>query len=331
MKKQIISILFTLMIFTLAACSNDTVDNTTTNAKSAESNSVPYVIKNKEQENTEVINEIKSTFDTSLIGSTYASGDYEYTVQEDETVHISGYTGSDKEITIPTELDDYLVTGISESAFQANQNIVTLIVPGQIKEIGAKAFCNCQNLTNVTLEDGVQILGTKSFYNCSNISNLSISKSVYKVGEHAWSLCEQIQENIHGLIYVGNVVIDFAKDFDGHIAFDENTKGIADGALDKIWGSNSEKSRLILDETVTFPEGILYIGSGTFANQVNVKNFRIPSSVVEIGNYAMQFEFVNNSYGLYNSNATHKIYGAADSVAEQYAISNKLNFVIISD
>lgn len=63
-------------------------------------------------------------------------------------------------------------------------------------------------------------------------------------------------------------------------------------------------------------------------------NFKVPSSVVEIGSYAMQFRYVDGGYIAYNvdkRDCSYKVYGAANSVAEQYAKSNGLNFVIVTN
>ncbi|MCD7797490.1 MAG: leucine-rich repeat domain-containing protein [Clostridiales bacterium] len=44
------------------------------------------------------------------------SGDYEYTVSNG-TAEITGYTGLETELTIPSTIDGYTVTSIGEDAF----------------------------------------------------------------------------------------------------------------------------------------------------------------------------------------------------------------------
>lgn len=320
MKKNTLVMFFLAMIMLLFVACGSRLDNESTEQIEA------------------TAGENQSTFDTSLIGSTFASGDYEYTVQENGTVYISGYIGTDSELIIPTELDGYSVTGISADAFGAfgtNTTIKSLTIPGQIKDIGDNAFCACSSLSSVTIEEGVESIGTEAFQNDTNnkctITELNIADSVYKMGCYPFGISNQVSREINGLRYIGNVVVDFSENFDGHIIFAKDTKGIADEALHCAPDVGARVPSTIHDETISLPEGIQYIGSGAFLNQSIVNSFKVPVSVTEIGDYAMQFRTINGSYELYPDNEIHKIYGKTGSAAEQYAASNGLNFVITSN
>lgn len=279
---------------------------------------------------TEPEAEPEPAFDTSLIGRTFISGDYEYTVQEDGTVFISSYSGETRELTLPTELDGYEVTGIGDAAFSGNDALERLIVPGEIKSIGAEAFFGCDNLSSITLEEGVESIGEEAFYVYDHeFEELNIADSVYKIGQNAFTPDNEVE--INGLCYVGNVVVGFGDSFDGHIVFKENTTGIADNALDRRYvpsgGTDASGHYLsITDDTVEFPDGLLYIGSEAFVDQG--PDYVIPASVIEIGANALCFEELN--YSLVPSDYS-KIYGFAGSVAEQYAEINGISFVTITE
>lgn len=45
--------------------------------------------------------------------------DFEYSINDDGTATITGYNGSDTELTIPSEIDGKTVTGIGEDAFES--------------------------------------------------------------------------------------------------------------------------------------------------------------------------------------------------------------------
>ena len=275
--------------------------------------------------------QVQLTFDSTLVGKSFASGDYEYTIQEDGTVFISGYTGDEKILTIPLELDNYMVTGIADSAFSGTHCIETLVVPGQIKSIGDEAFNYCTGLSSVTLEEGVESIGERAFF-CSDtpLAELKIADSVYKMGKDAFG-GRNVSKEINGLEYIGRIVVDFADSFDGHITFKENTIGIADYALEKqLTGGQWNRRYLeILDDTIEFPSGLMYIGNRAFLDQNKVKNYKIPTSVCEIGAHAMLFWEVNNDIVKYSDDG--KIYGTEGSIAEQYAEAHGLNFVIVSE
>ena len=74
------------------------------------------------------------------------SGDYTYEVDE-ETLkgYITGYTGKDKEITIPEELDGTVIAGISADTFYNCDTLEKITIPASITEIGESAFYDCDS------------------------------------------------------------------------------------------------------------------------------------------------------------------------------------------
>lgn len=309
---------FLLILLILTSCSNGTVIT--------DENSKP-----SEQAETTVSpnSEVESSFDTSLVGKTFVSGDYEYTIQENGTVFISSYAGNEDKLTIPVELDNYMVTGIGEGAFQSNETLKTLTIPGEIKSIGDSAFNHCSCLTSVTIEEGVEAIGSAAFRTCP-ITELKLADSVYKLGSSVFP--PECEVEINGLLYVDNFVVGFGENFDGHVIFESKTKGIADEALRKYgWPDTYE----ILDEAIEFPEGMLYIGKYAFLgySPTEINSYKIPSSVIEIGDYAIgSQEFSDSSKEFYDSFCDGgnyaKIYVTEGSVAEEYAKSHGLNYVI---
>lgn len=345
MKKYHYLVLTLILCFLLSACGS-TSQTSSLSSKGNESQSslsgdVDYA---STSESSELMNsssiENKQSFDQNLIGKTFMSGDYEYTVQEDGTVYVSGYTGDDTAIELPENLDNYEVTGVGDHAFEGS-SIVSLVVPGQIKNIGYRAFYDCDQLTEVVLEDGVESVGEDAFVRTS-ISQLSMTNSVYKMGRDAFYtfIPDEISREENGLIYIGNVVVGFADDFgffdEGiELKFAEDTVGIADYALCAQYNDTIKASTEIsYIDTVEFPNGLKYIGKGAFLGQRRIDNYIIHESVVDIGDYAMYYEFVNGDIELIQDIAlgidNPKIYGTANSAAEQYAIANGITFVTMN-
>lgn len=277
--------------------------------------------------------------DPAVVGKTFAFGDYEYTVQQDGTAWISAYTGSEVQLTLPTELDDFQVSGVGEEAFGTNDTLQILVVPGQIKTIGDKAFNACGKLQSVTFEEGVECIGSEAFF-LSSISEVNLPDSVYHLESFAFPLACQRESN--GLFYVGDFVVGVSDSFDGHVVLEPNTKGIADLAFynyDSIYGdaAAAESKYQILDETVEFPEGMLYIGQQAFLGQSAsyVRSYKIPSSVKEIGAFAIASHVSDGTYAFFDEFSDGgnecKIYVTESSAAEEFAKSNGLNYVISQD
>ena len=87
---------------------------------------------------------------------------------------------SDPEEKIPEILDtipgtDVVVTAIAESAFKDNRNIESIIIPDNIKTIGAKAFENCTNVKKIELSKSLTYIGDNAFGGLINLKTL-ISK-----------------------------------------------------------------------------------------------------------------------------------------------------------
>lgn len=265
----------------------------------------------------------EATVDPSLVGKTFACGDYEYIVQSDGTVYISCYFGTDIDHTVPIEIDGYAVTGIAKGAYSGNDMFESLVIPGQIKFIGEDAFFGCDNLAQVTLDDGVESIGRGAFNSCDNIQSFSLTSSVCKISEYAWS--RNVEQRIHrysnGLRYVGNVAVGFADDFDGHFVFEKDTVGIKARAF---------TGAKVLDKTVELPEGLRCIGYAAFALQPEIMNYIIPASVEEIESCAVFSGYWNGTYDYYDSKSVRKIYGVEGSAAERFANENGFTFVITS-
>lgn len=115
------------------------------------------------------------------LASALETNDFTYELQGD-SLTITGYTGTKKEVTIPEELmvngQNYAVTAIADEAFSAikTNNVLTKItLPNSLKTIGARAFIH-NELTELTLPDAVTCIGNDAFrYN--QIANLTISNS----------------------------------------------------------------------------------------------------------------------------------------------------------
>ena len=84
-----------------------------------------------------------------------------YELKDGEAV-ITGYTGSDTYIVIPSHIDGYVVSAIGESAFSMSR-ITSVIVSDGVKRIDWFAFYTCPSLKSVTLPSSVTYIGYAAF------------------------------------------------------------------------------------------------------------------------------------------------------------------------
>jgi hypothetical protein len=131
------------------------------------------------------LNSIIVLDDISVVSAPLGDG-YGYMLDADGTsLTITNYTGPGGVVTVPSNLNGHLVTGIgaanSETAvFSASVTSVTL--PDGVTSLGSFAFYLCANLTSATLPNSVTNIGVCAFAGCSRLTNLTIGKSVTRIG-----------------------------------------------------------------------------------------------------------------------------------------------------
>jgi len=84
-----------------------------------------------------------------------------YEIVDDGAV-ITGFSGKDTYIVIPSHIDGYEVVKIGESAF-ANSKVTTVIISEGIKELDWFAFYACPSLTSITLPKSISSIGYGAF------------------------------------------------------------------------------------------------------------------------------------------------------------------------
>ena len=120
--------------------------------------------------------------------------DYAYIMNDDGTISVSGYTGSDTDLTVPGLIDGYVVTGIADHAFEANADIKSITLPNGLIAIGESAFSDCSSLTTVVIPDTVGTIRRGAFISCTALTTLDIPASVTEIMEEAFTGCAALKD-----------------------------------------------------------------------------------------------------------------------------------------
>ncbi len=149
---------------------------------------------------------------------------FEYEENDDGTITITGYTGTDATVTIPSEIDGKSVVSIGRSAFYkcetirqlvisegitgiedsmygvfgSCKNLETVSLPSTLKTIGNNAFDRCYKLREINLPEGLTSIGDDAFWGCHSIEKLVIPDSVTYIGEGAFNLSYDDRIPIYG-------------------------------------------------------------------------------------------------------------------------------------
>ena len=200
---------------------------------------------------------------------------------------ITGYTGSDTNVVIPSTYSisngsivagtDYTVTQIGESAFEGNAYVTSVTLPDTIEAISDRAFSDCENLKNINIPINVTSLGTYLFDGCNSLETVVYSANACTAFGRTESVVytnpfQNINPNVD-IIISNNVrlIPDYFLYCDTHIG--------------SLGGGNSAiiVNSVVLEENSQLES----IGSYAFYGS-SLTNITIPSSVTSIGDYAFQ-------------------------------------------
>lgn len=191
---------------------------------------------------------------------------------EYEVTHKGSATG---DIVIPDTYRTKPVTVIKERAF-FNKNDVTSVSLGKnVREIGNFAFCNCSYLTSVTFPDGLVSIGENAFASCRLLGDvLSLPEKLESIGTSAFSYCAKITG----------------------IEFKNNLKVIGKSAFTDCTGLlslNLPNGLITVEEyafaactsisSIDFGSTVETLGEASFAGNTSLTSLTFPDSVTVIG------------------------------------------------
>lgn len=110
-------------------------------------------------------------------------------------VTITGYDGElAGDVTIPSKIGDYTVTAIGNNAFDGNEKITSVTIPGTVKAIRQYAFRGCKNLKKITLQEGVESIGYYAFAGCTNLTEVNLPTTLNYIENLAFRSCVNLEQ-----------------------------------------------------------------------------------------------------------------------------------------
>ncbi len=209
-----------------------------------------------------------SAFSVSSFADT--CGDYSYSMIDDSSVMIDGYSGTAQTLVIPETLDGYTVTAIGDNAFSGNNSIKNLTIAATVESIGEAAFSGCA-LESVSIPSSVMSIGGEAFAGCSQLVDIdlpdnglfaiitSFMETGYFNDPNNWT---------NGLLCLDNYVL-FCNPESTSVTVPDGIKYIIAGAF---LGCQSLTS-------VTLPDSLVAIQYGAFYQCSSLTSIEIPSSI----------------------------------------------------
>lgn len=217
--------------------------------------------------------------------------DFKYLIENNEAC-ITGYTGSDSEIEIPSEINETPVTSIAENAFEFC-DAKRIIIPEGITQIGEGAFSGCFYLESLVIPEGVESIPGIMCYSCASLTSVTLPQSVTRIGDWAFLYCNSLEEiNIpSGVTYIGENAFKDCRALK-EVTLPQGITEIHESAF--AWCESLAN--------VTIPQGVTSIGSGAFVGCDQFTEIIIPDSVTFVGdnafNYCSGVKYINIGAGL---------------------------------
>ena len=225
---------------------------------------------------------IETVTATQIAGLVFNEADYTYTTDtEAETATITGYTGTDAAIQLPSELGGYPVVAIGSNTFKKNTTLETVVFSENISTIGANAFENCSSLANVYLPNYLTAINNYAFNGCSNLASLELPNSITTIGRRAFQNCTKLASVNYPLS------LSSVGDYNGGYIFEgcsSLTSIVVPEGVTAIPSQAFQGCTYL--ESITLPSTVTSIGSNAFSDCTGLDEISLPAGLKSIGNFA---------------------------------------------
>ena len=210
-----------------------------------------------------------------------------------------GYYGLGGDIVLPNT-----VTKIGDEALKGNDNIVSITIPGSVKDIGNNAFEGCTKLERVIFTNPEKtsknlIIRVSAFQNCKKLTECEIPARAYQVVGNIFKGCTSLTEvkvnaanpyyfTRDGVLF-GPALVGYKPQYDDDYALQSYPAGrqgaytipseVNDKEIDQIWTSGFEGAVGLTD--ITIPASIGRLGTAAFEN-TGLTHVTIPDTVQQV-------------------------------------------------
>lgn len=120
---------------------------------------------------------------------------FSYKQLDDFNYMITGYAGDETEVTIPSSYMGRAVTILFDDIFKNHTEIIRVIIPDTITDIGGFVFDGCVNLKTIDLPDSISEMWQYAFVR-SGITEIRLPASLGRISPYVFQDCKNLKKVI---------------------------------------------------------------------------------------------------------------------------------------
>ena len=217
---------------------------------------------------------------------------FDYELQLDGSAVLTGYRGNAAHLDIPSSIDGHPVSSLDMEVCEGNTALEEVTIPEGVVSVGSYAFRFCEKLVSVHLPGSLRELCSGAFAYCTNLKTVTIPDNVYYIGANPFEECTALEEIRvsagNTRFYVSEGVLFDRRDRrlicyppEMRQAFYSVPAGIQIIG-EKAFSDNRDLMNIVL------PESLVKIGERAFTGCRQLLSVSVPDSVAEIGNGAFE-------------------------------------------
>lgn len=126
---------------------------------------------------------------TASAAENLVEGEYEYSLNSNDTVVIQKYHGNGGTVSVPETIDGKNVVSIGWNAFKDCTGLTSIILPDTVTFINSSAFRGCTGLQELKLSKNLRNIGISAFSGCTGLTQIQFPEHVETIGEGSFIKC----------------------------------------------------------------------------------------------------------------------------------------------